>query len=593
MRYLQGVPRNNQVHTMALRDFTGGLNNRSTQLEDNQASDLLNMKFVDDTLMEKRNGIEYYGASFSTDAITYMGVYSPYQSNDVHISASDTKVFADGVQIATVLGKINGCTFNGNYHFVDGTNMYVYGTFPQVDDAHNDVIGTPVATRTVMRIVTPPAGFTPLPNPNIVGVWKYNYTTATAWYEPCAYEISDVYKGSNVYPEKPQFIEVSKDRMYISGSKNDDDNVFITDIANPFYTPVYLPIQMPPNGDRVTGLKVFHDSIVVGRYNDIHIIYGNTTRTDISSELFRLKRVNAHSGFASQDAMAQVTNYLFYLGNDRNVYSMLTPKTDTDMLVTTMINRQIDITKAPINLADADIRVAKSVYYKDEWYVSIGDKILIYSYRHQAWTMFEFQAEQVTSFVVFGGVLYMGLESGRLAKFNASYSDLGYPIRAYWKSKNFDAGQPIYEKFYRDFFIIANSYIDSPSTITLAFEVDYINQLAKFDVTNKIAIWGSSLWGDNFFSRNINASRPFLLGQRGRSIRISLESGYNVAGSVATHADLLNVLGTTEGLLYFVTAENAYYAYESFTWVLKTADQLYQPMKVFEINGQYEFRGVR
>jgi hypothetical protein len=578
---------------MMLRDFTGGLNNRSTQLEDNQASDLINMKFVDDTLMEKRNGIEYEGTFDAGAPITYMDVYRPYQEADVHIVCTDAKVYADGVEIKTVLGKVNGKTYLGKYYFADGENLYVYGDHPDTGDTHNVITGTPPVGKSVLRIVTPPAGFTPLASPEIIGKWQYDYTAGTAWYEPCQFEIDDTYKGANVFPTKPKYVEVNGDRLYISGSADDNDNVYISDIGNALYTPVFLPIQMPPNGDQVTGLKVFHDSVVVGRAHDIHTIYGNTNRTELSAELFRLKRINAHSGFASQDAIAQVTNYLFYVGTDGNIYSMLTPKTDTDMLVTTMLNRQIDITKTPISILPESFSDASSVYHKDEWYVTMGNKILVYSYRHQSWTMYYFRSVTITSFIVFNGTLLMSTSDGRLVKFGVGYSDLGEPFQAYWKSKNFDAEQPIYEKYFRDFFIIANSYANSPSTITLSFEVDYVNLSNKFNVSSKIAVFGTSLWGDYFLSRNINASRPFLLGERGRSVRVTLQSGYFKDGEVADNATLQNVLETKEGMLYYVIDEDAYYAYENFTWVKKTDDDLYQPMKVFEINGQYEFRGVR
>lgn len=607
--YVQrNAPPPNKVNTMTLRDFTGGLNNRSTQLEDHQASDILNMKFTDDTIMEKRTGIEYVGTLDLPAAITYFDTIKPYAMTiveekedelpavidvDRYVVASDSEMYVNGVKVADLAGRMMGKNYMGKYFFADGAKLRVYGKFPQVSTTLEKVIGTPVNDYVVMDVVTPPKGFTPAAAPRIIGTYRYDYTNKKIWYEPCKYEVDDTSKGSNVLPNKPKYLEVNKDRMYISGSQEDDDNVFITDIGNGYYTPVYLPIQMPPNSDMVTGLKVFHDSVVVGRKNDVHIIYGNTNRNDVSQELYRLKRVNAHAGFASQQAIEQVTNYLFYVGTDRNIYSMLTPKTDTDMLVTTMLNTQIDINKAPINLSTADLSKAISCYYKDEWYLVIGDKVLIYSYRHRAWTMYYFQNVVVSGIGIQNGELLLGLTTGRIVKFNVSYSDLGVPYLSYWKSKNYDAGQPVYEKFYRDFYIIANSYINAPSTINLFFEVDYIDTTNKFDVQNLIALWGTAVFGDSFFSRNINASKPLYVGQRGRTIRISLQNGYFPSGSVATYADLLNVTGTKQDMLYYVTSESAYYAYEKFNWVKKTENDLYQPMKVFEINGQFEFRGVR
>ena len=52
--YSEITPPPNKIMTFTLSNFVGGLNNRSDQLEDNEALNLLNMEFADDTLMEKK-----------------------------------------------------------------------------------------------------------------------------------------------------------------------------------------------------------------------------------------------------------------------------------------------------------------------------------------------------------------------------------------------------------------------------------------------------------------------------------------------------------------------------------------------------------
>ena len=61
MAYIQkNTPPPNKILNFSLRNFSGGLNNASDLLEDNESSDLLNMSFVDETLLEKRKGQELF-----------------------------------------------------------------------------------------------------------------------------------------------------------------------------------------------------------------------------------------------------------------------------------------------------------------------------------------------------------------------------------------------------------------------------------------------------------------------------------------------------------------------------------------------------
>ena len=122
MAYIQklSVP-TNKVLSFSLKDFSGGLNNKSDQLKDTEASDLLNMSFVDTTLMEKRKGQMYYDTFICKDKvrvpflvefpndINYIDEYKPYTSKDVLIKATDGKVYFNNVEILESEGKNKWC----------------------------------------------------------------------------------------------------------------------------------------------------------------------------------------------------------------------------------------------------------------------------------------------------------------------------------------------------------------------------------------------------------------------------------------------------------------------------------------------------
>ena len=143
MAYIQKTtPPPNKVLNFSLKDYAGGLNNASDQLKPNEASSLLNMAFVDESLMEKRKGQDYYDDLVifdnaevpAPDDILFIDEYKPYDGTNELLRSSVLKVYLGTTKIADVLGKISGINYNGKYIFADGTNLYVYGKYNQMQD---------------------------------------------------------------------------------------------------------------------------------------------------------------------------------------------------------------------------------------------------------------------------------------------------------------------------------------------------------------------------------------------------------------------------------------------------------------------------
>ena len=211
----------NAVNSFSLKDFSGGLNNRSDEVADNQLTDVLNMMFSDETLLETRQGQRYYSEFEYDGAIVYIDEYRPYVGNPQMVVATPTTVYFDDVAVKTVTGKITGITHEGLYYFADGAKLYCYGKFPSVDTTYVDIIGTPVDTYVVMEIVSP-GTYTPLDNTHQQGVTAYDYTDYKIYYMPCTNELNDTYKGANVVPNGVKFIISHKGRLFVSGQDNED-----------------------------------------------------------------------------------------------------------------------------------------------------------------------------------------------------------------------------------------------------------------------------------------------------------------------------------------------------------------------------------
>ncbi len=593
MAYIQKLtPPPNKTLNFSLDNFVGGLNNRSEQLQPNEASSMMNMRFVDETVMENRYGQKYYDTLVLDSPVIFIDEFKPYADANVLLRATAGKFYINDLILTTISGKPCGTNHNGRYFFSDGVKLWVYGRFDQVTSTYCTIIGTPINNYVLLEIVSPASDATRLDTTHTQGVLNVDYTNFKVFYVPCQNEFVDTFSGANVVPSGVKFITSHNGRLFVSGDQKDDDNVFITDIQNPFYFPVTLPIQLPPNSDMVVGMCVYDNSVVVGRKEDIYAIYGSTNRTGMGVDVFQLRKLNSHTGFANQDAVKVAHNYMFFLGNDGNAYSLASTRTNEKLLSTTILTKNIDITKDPLNLSPTDIYTASSYFFKDEWHLSIGDKVLVYSYIHLQWTVYNMM--DARSFYVINNQLIWGRSDGHTATFDeTTFLDFGLPYQSYWYSKRFDMGDANAFKQFREFFLVAYTYEFYVSDVNITFEIDYDDVSDRVVVSNQMSVYGKAKWGDRYITRNISESLPFVIGRRGRSIRFKLSCSYNKDGEVATYADLEFYLGKKNGLLVYVTGESKYYLYEDGAWQEITIEGLNQRMKIFQVNGDYEMRGKR
>lgn len=528
----------NKIFPFSIPNFTGGLNNRSSYLrmDAHEASDLLNIVFKVDGTFEKRKGFQLYDDFVIDDpeGITYMDIFKPINEEHYLVRASNSQVYIGETKIADVNGQIHGVNYIGKYYFVDGVNFYMYGK----KDSE------PTTEYKTYKVVNPPKDFTPKDTSHKEGEWKYDDTKLEAWYEPCQNEIDDPYMGSNVVPAKCKYILIHNERLILSGDADNPHTIYISDINNGFYFPNYVSLQLPPNSDEIVGMRVFHSAIVVGRTEDVYVIYGDTNRLDIGTP-FYMKKVNTHTGFTNQDNIQSVNNYLYYLGNDGEVYSLYPVRGNTDLVSTKHINDKVDFFVEPLSFKFESIKNTSGIFFDNDYWLSFGNKILVYSFLFKAWTVFD--GIQPNYFLHYENELLIADKSGKTYKYGYEYNDNGQVIPCYWYSKHYDMGQPSRIKQFRQLFVVAHSYEEWDSDIKLRFEIDYVDVKDQHVIKNQISRFGKARFGINrFITRNIAQSLPVVIGQRGRLLRVIIAN-----------------------------------------------DELNQTIKIYEINGEYELRGFR
>lgn len=528
-RYMQNlnIP-TPDIKSHVLQVFNGGINNVN-EPSSTQAYDLINMSFSDSSLMEKRTGLINTGkvtAMSSSLPITLIDEFKPYVGENKLITANNVALYVDNVLLTAVQGQVRGTTFMNKYWFVDGVDIFIYD-------------GT-----TVKKLKNPPVGFTPAVAPATVGVWGSNATHL--WYEPCKAEMEDAFKGANVIPIAPRYICARKNRLYLAGCKDDVQNVFISDIQNAFYFPVTLPLQYNPNGEKITGLKEFMDQVIVGKSESVWAIYGSTNRLDNPDELFVAKQVATHAGVYCQESMQLMHNYLVFMGNDGVIYKMTTPNTDVRLITTTVLSKTLDISKFPLFIKrDSSMICYGAVYFNDEYWIRINDKVLVYNYQYMSWTIYD--SLDAHYFFNLNGMRVIGDGKGRILRqkiyFNyidettapeiveeSSHAFSDYTstemkaIPAFWKTKRMDMDMPAYYKFFRDIFVVTSTYRTINAYVDMLFEVDYDDFESSFRISNRVAIFGISLFGERFLSKDITQSIPTRIGRRGRYLSITLRN---------------------------------------------------------------------
>lgn len=574
-----------------LEDFTGGLNNRSSVIEDNQCANILNIRYTYNNALEKRNGFKPLNSYVNANPITYVSEFKPYVDVDQLVVASNNQITFDFTTSYAIAGEVDSVNFQGLHFYCDGVDLFVYGKFPQVGDTFTIIIGTPVATNTRMKVVDPPAGYTPLNASFTRGKTVYDYTAGTVHYEPCENELNDPYKGANLQPENPKFIQVHKNRLFVSGDHKDDDNVYITDSGNPYYFAVGLPIQLPPNSDKVRGMTIYDDAVMVGREFDMYKIQGDTNNPELGFPLFELRRINTHTGVANNHCFDVAHNYLFFLGSDGIAYALATTRMDERLVGTQIISQSVDIFSAPISAMQSDVLNARTVFDNEHWYVQIGDNTLVYSYRIRSWTMYDYVDMNAPFY--WKDKLIWGRKDGKVVEWSNDFLDDGRPIFCTWHSKSFDFGSSVRYKQFKEFFLVTHAFDYNDTDVRITFNIDYSDVNVATTVENKLSIWGKAKFGDRFINRNINASVPSVIGRRARYMRVIVSNGYRVNNTVALPIDLLDIPEKYNYMGAYVTSESRYYYYFQGTWYPLTAEEVNQPMRVYKVNGEYEMKGKR
>lgn len=443
-----------EEQSFTLSNFAGGLNNVEPDnlIKDNEAVDCKNMRFLNNTIMEKRFGTkEYDSVNFPSldSSITWLDVFRPKLQPPIIMRGTSTALYANQERICDVGGDVRGDTFMGKYYFVDGHYVRVYdveknkvykiveepiahttkeysadGTTDLELDVIPDLlkVGDPVfilksslgtennfttvikaidldsKTITVESLVkgtgvliknTPIFFYNPLGINHFQGEQVFDDEHDIAYYLPCMNELGDAYAGESYIPDKPTILAVHNNRIFISGDSMQPHGVYMSRIMQPLYFPVNAGVAVKPNGTEILDMFSFDGALIIGRKDDMYCLYGNSEYQNFTDNSFRLKQMDVSAGLMSTGCGSVMNNYYIYLGSDGRFYRMSTPTTNVDYLMTKPLFNKCNIYVSPINVnKNTTISVDSVVYRNEVYFVLNNGVIIVYNYDVMGFTYY-------------------------------------------------------------------------------------------------------------------------------------------------------------------------------------------------------------
>jgi hypothetical protein len=492
---------------LRLEPFRGiDVSGTSTQIDDHQSPDMLNMNIDERGSLNKRTGYErVYPTSLGTGKINGIYEYKKADGTSDFLIAHTTKLYKQSgnsqpVQIYSGLANANIHFFTMNYkcYILDGTNFLVY-------DGTTVTSPTPYIP-TIQMSKSPAGGGTAFEDFNLIGnkfkdsfsgdgsATVYNLsllgldsTTVTA-----VVGTSTITEGSGLSVDrvngKVTFTtapaqgtnnviitagktiagladRVKKCTFSVAFGGSNDTRMFI--IGNPnmpeyaWRSGLYDPTYWPENGfykypEKVRGFSKQYDYLVVHREGGLHQI---TYSENAGVASFPSKPINDEVGTLSTQSIQIIENNPVFLSKD-GVY-MLTASNVRDERNVSHISLTVDRKL----LLESGLDQAVSIDYDKKYWLAANSKVYVLDYAQKTdltpygkWYIYDNIPS--SCFLEKDGYLYFGSSSDGLvyrfhkdAENSNSFNDDGKPINAYWKSKPLTFGTEERYKLVDSFYI--------------------------------------------------------------------------------------------------------------------------------------------
>jgi hypothetical protein len=475
--------------TYSVSGFAGlNTNKNSTDIEDNQAQDLLNVIFTKE--LEKRGG---YTALNSTEISGSSGIYmvAPYYYNN---GATRKLMYISH----TTCGEINA-----------GTGAIT-------------AIKTGLTTNLRTRSIT----FHDL----------FIYTNGTDAVQKIDEATPGDLAGS---PPVSKYIALHKNYVFLAGNSTYPSRLYWCDLDMPetWTGTNFLDIN-PDDGSVITGLQRTLDTLVIGKDYNTYVLYGDVPEYTEGLELWRIKEASTETGSASQGSMERYGKTVIYLsrGSGFQMFGgdVTSDETSVDTLTSYLMSR--DITPTVSGLNESRLSQAEAIIFDYKYICAVpnassttNNLCLVYDFVAKGWTMWNIPANCWCKYRSSGvDYLYFGdPDDGYIYRYTpTTYSDNGTAINAYYQTKDHDLELSANDKIFRKFYVTLNKSEDYSMTVTP--EVDFGEvDVDAYTIASKSSdsLWGTMVWGtDKWGAATTSTSDKNIMNARGKFINYTFSN---------------------------------------------------------------------
>lgn len=475
--------------TFILNKF-GGLNtNRnSTDIEDNQAQDLLNVIFTKE--LEKRGGYTLLNSTAIPTGTTITGLFPYYYNNGatkklMYISGQRCGEMDAGTGAVTVLKTgltttltTRAITFHDLFIYTNGTD-----NVQKIDDTTAaDLGGSP-----------PVAKYIALHKNYVFLAGNSTYPSRLYW---CNLDAPETWTGTD-------FIDIN-----------------------------------PDDGSIITGLQRTLDTLVISKEKNIYVLYGDTPTYTEGLELWRIKEASTETGAAGQGSMARWGKSVIYLSQGQGFQmfggNVTTSETTVDSLTSYLMSKDITPTVAALN--ESRLYQAEAVIFDYKYICAVpgassttNNYCLVYDFVANGWTVWNIPAG---CFCVYrsSGVDYLYFGSPTAARIYrytpTTYSDNGTAINAYYQTKDTNLGLSANDKIFRKFYVTVNKSEDYNLTVTPEVDFGEVSvDASTISAKTSDSLYGTAVYGtDRYGATTTSTSDKNIMNARGKFINYTFSN---------------------------------------------------------------------
>lgn len=376
----------------------------------------------------------------------------------------------------------------------------------------------------------------------------------TAVYED---NISDSALGSEMpsdqgEPPNWKYAAVLNERLFLVDVDTDPQYVYWTEAENPFVVEATNFMKISDgDGEKITGLAVHSNSLVVYKENSVWLIY---MQDNTPANWVKIK-TDSKVGGASHYAIADFDNFQMYIGKQ---YDTLTGfhalsgaanVPDATLLTTARIisdSKSDRIEPDVFAIEDSNVHLASAIAYKNTVYFAVpygsgqgsNNRIYHFDYRRRdkdksGGSFVPFTGINAADFTIFNGNLYCQSSEaiGQIYKMNneGTFSDDGSAIDSYYWTKEFQGHQADAdeEKDFRYGQFVVETLGDWEMDFVYRTDADKGDgNSIQVNLSPGGSLWGAMVWGDDLWGGGqTRENKKIVLGTaRGKTVQFQFSN---------------------------------------------------------------------